>query len=373
MSETPIRIAAATIGAQLDAVFQAWGMPETSRRPTVEIMVETDLRGIDSHGLAMLPLYARLKEQGVLNVAPEIRVVNERPVTALIDADGGLGHAPAAKAMEMAIDKAKAAGLAAVAVRNSAHFGAAGAYAIMAAREGLIGMAVTNGKTPGVVPTRAKRPMFATNPIAFAAPAGVNEPFVLDMATSTVAIGKVKLAWFAGEELPDGWTLDPEGKTVTDAAEAFDGHGRLKTGYGQTPLGGFAEMSSHKGYGLAIMVEILSAMLSGARFGATREARGVDGTGGEDVGHFMLAIDPAAFRDAGDFAADMDDLIDALHATPPVDPSEPVLVAGDPETAAERERREHGVPVPAKLIEQVRQVCRAANAEFLLTDGVSGR
>ena len=331
-------------------------------------MVETDLRGIDSHGLAMLPLYARLREIGVLNVAPEIRVVQERPVMALIDADGGLGHAPAAMAMDMAIEKAKAAGLAAVAVRNSAHFGAAGAYAMRAAEAGLIGLALTNGKTPGVVPTRAKRPMYSTNPIAFAAPAGVNPPFVLDMATSTVAIGKVKLAWFAGKELPDGWTLDPEGRTVKDAGEAFDGHGRLKTGWGQTPLGGLAEMSSHKGYGLAIMVEILSAMLSGARYGATRAARGQGGEDSEDVGHFMLAIDPAAFRDPDGFAEDMDDMIDALRATPPIDPGEPVLVAGDPETAAHLERSEHGVPVPAKLIEQVRQISRAANAEFMLSN-----
>ncbi len=363
-----VRVPAAAIRRQLEEVFRKWGLSEAEIAPTAEIMVETDLRGIDSHGLAMLPLYAQWRRTGQLSFPAEIRVVRDAPVTALIDGGNGLGHAPSHKAMHLAVEKAKKTGLAAVAVRHSNHFGAAGAYALIAARAGLIGLAATSAGSATMVPTRGRKPMFGTNPMAFAAPAGKNKPFVLDMATSTVAVGKVKLAWFAGKPLPRGWTLDPSGREVTDAAEAFDGHGRLKPGYGMTPLGGSPELSSHKGYGLAALVEILCCMLPGATYLGTRDARRgkVDR---QNIGHFFLAIDPAAFRDFGDYAFDVDDMADALRASEPVDPEQPVLVAGDPEDAAFAERSRDGVPVPDKLVAQVREIAREANAGFSLLDG----
>lgn len=363
-----VRAPAAAIRRQLEDVFAAWGLSEAEIGPTVDVMVETDLRGVDSHGLAMLPLYAQWRRNGMLTFPAQIRVVRESPVTGLIDGGNGLGHAPSVRAMSLAVAKAKQIGLAAVAVRRSNHFGAAGAYALIAARAGLIGLAATSAGSATIVPTRGRKPMFGTNPLAFAAPAGRNKPFVLDMATSTVAVGKVKLAWFAGKPLPPGWTLDPQGRQVTDAAEAFDGHGRVKPGYGMTPLGGLPEMSSHKGYGLAAMVEILCAMLPGATYIGTRDARRgkVDR---QDVGHFFLALDPAAFRDFGDYAFDVDDMVDALRASEPVDPKQPVLVAGDPEDASYAERSRDGVPLPAKLIEQVRDIARESNARFSLLDG----
>ena len=228
----------------------------------------------------------------------------------------------------------------------------------MAAEAGLIGISATNVHTPSVVPLRGADTMFGTNPWAFAAPTRRNRPFLLDMATSTVAIGKVKLAWLAGKSIPEGWALDPTGAPVTDAEAALK-HRRM------TPLGVSKEMGGHKGYGLAMMVEILSATLPGAQFAPVRIARDPLAML-PDVGHFFLAMNPEAFRDKGEFQRDMDDMIDALRKTRPVDPDQPVLVPGDPEYAAREERERDGIPVPDTLATLIRNLARDCNAEFLL-------
>ncbi|HZD26324.1 MAG TPA: Ldh family oxidoreductase [Alphaproteobacteria bacterium] len=359
---TSIRFPVETVRRQTAAILGAWGMAPETVEPTVAVMTETDQRGIDSHGIAMLPLYGELRRQGKIEMRPRIEVVRDAGVTGLIDGGGGLGHAPSTQAMRLAIAKAREMGMAAVAVRNSNHFGAAGAYALMAARAGLIGMAMTNAGSRVIVPTRAKEAVFGTNPIAFAAPAGRQRPFVLDMATSTVAVGKIKLAVYNGKPLPGGWVVDPEGRTVTDPKQPFDGHGRIRPGFGVTPLGGLPMLSSHKGYGLAAMVEILCSMLPGTPFiGAVDRAE-------HQTGHFFLALDPAAFRDPDDYAHELDAMIEHLHGLSPMDPEAPVLVAGDPEDAAEAERREQGVPVPALLRKALQVLCEEAGAEFLMAD-----
>jgi len=363
--ESTVRVADARIRAQLEAVFQAWGMTDALIGPTVRVMADTDLRGVDSHGIAMVPLYDRIRRSGALNLTPDIRTERETAVTAVIDGDAGLGHAISVKAMDLCIAKAKASGLAAVAVRNSHHFGAAGAYAMQAAEAGLIGYAMTSALSAIMVPTRAKAPFFATNPLAFAVPAGRNRPFMLDMATTTVAVGKIKLAWYAGKLLPEGWLVDPQGNGLREAAEGFDGTGRLKTGYGVTPLGATADTASHKGYGLGAMVEVLSSLLAGASFAGRPSGKPKAGEP-EDVGHFFLCIDPKAFRETEDFLADMDAMLDAMHALPPADPALPVLVPGEPEDIAAADRLLNGVPLPEKLLAQMRDICRASNAAYLL-------
>ncbi|MDP6342256.1 MAG: Ldh family oxidoreductase [Alphaproteobacteria bacterium] len=357
-------VSADLLREQLTTILEAWGMSAETIPPTVDIMVETDLRGIDSHGIAMLPLYAEMRRRGKIAMRPVIEVVRESPVTALIDGGGGLGHAPSADAMRLAIQKAKAAGLAAVTVRNSNHFGAAGAYAMMATAEGLIGIAMTNAGGRSIVPTRAREPVFGTNPIAFAAPTRDNLPFVLDMATSTVAVGKVKLAAYAGKPLPSGWVVDADGVEVTVAADAFDGTGRLARGFGMTPLGGLADLSSHKGYGLAAMVEVLCGMLPGAPFIAAMVEPAKHQTG-----HFFLALDPNAFRDEGEFQDELDAMIDHLRALEPTDPELPVLVHGDPENIAREERLADGIPIPGMLADALADICRQANVEYLLDQG----
>lgn len=356
------RLSAELVAAQIDAVLQAWGMPDEPRADAVEIMVETDLRGIDSHGISMLPIYGRGRVDKFLNMRPNLTVVRDRPAVAVMDNDGGLGYHAGKRAMAMAVDKAKAIGIGAVGVRNSNHFGAAGAYALRAAQAGCIGIVTTNSLNQTLVPTRSKQKLFGTNPIAFAAPAKDEAPFVLDMATTTVAVGKLKLKWLAGLPLPAGWAVDGEGQPETDSTRAFGAQQRVPEDVGLTPLGGLAETASHKGYGLSAMVEILSATLSGASFIATRVASGEART---DIGHFFMAIDPAAFREPGEFEADMDVMIRTMRGLTPIDPAEPVLVAGDPEAISMAERKQNGVPIPDKLWVQVRDLCVDCGAPFL--------
>jgi len=365
VAESLDRFPAAQVGRQIGAVFRAWGMSEALIGASVEIMVETDLRGIDSHGIAMLPPYAQFRAEGKLNMTPDVRVVLDGPATAVLDGDSGLGHAASLQAVELAIGKARSLGLGAVAVRNSMHFGAAGAYALRIAQAGLVGLATTNASSRSLVPTRARDKLFGTNPLAFAAPAANNRPFVLDMATTTVAVGKVKLAWLNGKPMPSGWVVDENGAAETDGAKAFGQQQRFSERHGLTPLGGLADMASHKGYGLAAMVEILSAILPGASFIGLR-GRKANPPMGNDIGHFFLAIDPKAFRTDDGFGTEMDAMIDQLHALPAADPALPVLVPGDPEEAARAERLRLGIPLPAILLEQLRELCRAANAEFVL-------
>jgi LDH2 family malate/lactate/ureidoglycolate dehydrogenase len=351
-------VPAERLGAQLGAIFRAWGMPEAHIADTVEIMLWADLAGIDSHGTAMMPLYAQFRDEGKIVLAPEIRVVRETPTTALVVGGFGLGHVPGKRAMRMAIAKAKLVGMGAVAVRASNHYGAAGAYAMMAAEAGLIGISTTAVHTPSVVPLWGADATFGTNPIAFAAPARRNRPFLLDMATSTAAIGKLKLAQMAGKKVPEGWAVNAEGRPVTDPDEALKDR-RL------VALGGSRDLGGHKGYGLAMMVEVLSSTLPGAQFALLR-MQNDPGASHADVGHFFLAMDPAAFRAPGAFEAELDDMIDALRATRPADPGQPVRVPGDPEHEERARRLAAGIPIPEKLRQLLLGYAEKAGAEMLL-------
>ncbi|MGH7799963.1 MAG: Ldh family oxidoreductase [Thermodesulfobacteriota bacterium] len=321
---------------------------------TTEYLLYADLHGIDSHGCSMLMHYHRGLVAGSFTITPKIEVIRESETTALIDGGGGLGHVPGDTAMKLAIAKCRKVGIGAVAVHNSGHYGAAGAYALLAAQSGFIGIATTNTELPSVVPTFGVEAMLGTNPIALAAPAGRNLPFLLDMATSTVPVGKLMMASRNGRSIPVGWALDPRGIPLTNATLAVK-HRRL------TPLGSNREMSSHKGYGLAVAVEILSSLLSGRRFtqGAAKaeEAR---------VGHFFLALDPRQFREEGEFEADLDAMMESLRNCRPIDSKQPVLVAGDPEYAAYAERSRSGIPITRSVIEDIRTVCQALGVSFLL-------
>lgn len=352
------RVPAELLGRQIDGVLEGWGMPPDQRAVTVRLLLEADLRGIDSHGVYMLPLYDEFRRDGRLVLAPEVKVVRRSAVTALIDGGGGLGHYPGHLAMQLAIEQCAAAGLGAVAVRNSNHYGAAGVYALMATAKDFIGLSTSAVYRPGVVPTFAAEPLLGTNPIAFAAPARRNPPFCLDMATSTVAIGKLKLAALNGAPIPEGWANDDKGQPVTDPEVG------LRYRY-LTPLGGTPRMSSHKGYGLGAMVEILSTLIAGAWYAPTRTARHPDAQH-YNVGQFFLALDPNAFRDDEGFADDMDDLLDRLHGAQRADPSQPVLVAGDPEEAARADRSKNGIPISPTLAEVIRDIAGACGAPFLL-------
>ena len=362
-----MRFPAATIHRQISEVLRAWGMPPDVVRTAADIMTDTDLAGIASHGISMLMLYEEALGLEQLNPRPNPRVVRETLVTALLDGDAGLGHVSASMGMRLAIDKARSAGVGIVSVFNSTHFGAAGYYAAMASRRGLLGLVTCTTRGNPVLPTRSAVPVLGTNPIAFAAPARRNRHFLLDMSTSTVAQNKVKVYDFQGRPLPAGWVLDEDGNPVTDSAMAMDLVTVRHIG-GMTALGGTGEMSSHKGYGLSVMVQILSATLAGGSFTPIRKR--TQGRGDPDnIGHFLMALDPTVFREEGEFEDDLDQVIDVLHAATPVVDDEPVLVAGEPEALSREERMRTGIPVSAPLVDKIRAICERAGAPFLLDAG----
>jgi LDH2 family malate/lactate/ureidoglycolate dehydrogenase len=359
-----MRVSAKQIREQLITVLRAWGMSEAHAETTAEMMLETDLRGVDSHGISMLPTYDREFRAGRLNMRPTFRVVREGPAFALVDADASLGHPVSAYAMNLAVDKCRTSGVAVVSVFNSHHFGAAGCYARIAADRGVIGMVTSGTRGVSLVPTFAAEPIMGTNPLAFAAPAARNAPFQLDMATTTVAAGKVKVYKLNHTPLPSGWVVDGEGRPVTDQEDAFHYVFDRPEG-GITPLGGSRDVGGHKGYGLAVMVHILGATLGGASFSPIRN-KTQKPSDPHNIGHFLLAIDPDAFRPEGEFERDLDHVIDTLHDARRADPAQPVLVAGDPEMMTRSERLEQGVPIPDDLMTQLKEVARSAGVAFVL-------
>jgi len=343
--------------AQIGAILRAWGMPAAHAVRTAEVMGWADLHGVDSHGLSMLTVYDERRRAGRLDMLAEPSVLTETPVSALIDGGGGLGHVPARFAMETAITKARQSGMAVSAVRNSAHFGATGYYTNMAAEAGLIGMAATSAAGVQVAPTFGAEAKLGTDPWSFAAPGRPGEPFLLDMATTTVAAGKIRNKANEGVSLPPGWVVTKEGHPSTDPTENQRG-GFL------TPLGGTPEGSNYKGYGLSAMVNILSAALSGATL--ITDPMHMKQPQGMDIGHFFLALDPGLFRAPEDFRADVAGFCDALRATKPVDPAQPVMVAGDPQRQTAAVRSETGIPVGPNLLHKIRSIAQAAGAPWLL-------
>ena len=343
---------------QIETILIAWGMPDDHAASTAEIMAWADLHGIDSHGISMLPAYDERRRIGKVSMAAVPAVVRETPVSAVVDGDGGLGHVTSRLAMNTAITKAQTAGIGIAAVRNSSHFGACGFYAKMAADAGLIGMVTTSASGIQVAPTNGAQARLGTDPIAFAAPGRDGEPFLLDMATTTVAAGRIRNKANEGLTCPPGWLVTKDGQPSTDPLEAREKGGFL------TPLGGTPEGSNHKGYGLAGMVNILASALSGATM--VTDPMHTKKPGTMDIGHFFMAIDPGIFRDTTEFRDDVAEFCDALRATRAADPAVPVMVAGDPERRNAARRMQEGIPVGANLLDQIREIARASGAGWVL-------
>ncbi|MDF2094388.1 Ldh family oxidoreductase [Aquibaculum arenosum] len=352
-----LAVDAEQLEAQVRAIFKAWGLPAEQAEASARILVGADLAGIESHGVGLLTMYSEQIARGAVIPNAPITTAVERGAIAVLDGGGGFGHLVSLKAADLAAEKAAALGVGAVAVRNSHHFGAAGLYARHIAERGLLGFCTTAVWRPAIVPTDGREPMLGTNPIAFAAPAARNRPFLLDMATSTAAIGKMRVKLFAGQPVPEGWAFDEQGNWERDPTPALAAP-KL------SPLGGDEEHGGHKGYGLAAMVEILSTTLAGATFAPLRPAE--QKTHG--VGHFFLALAPDLFRPDGGFESDLDALLDALRGSAPLDEARPVQVAGDPEYRREAERRAKGIPLPSTLVERLREIASQAGAPFLLSD-----
>ncbi|WP_198400102.1 Ldh family oxidoreductase [Bradyrhizobium pachyrhizi] len=366
--ERLVYVTPALLKRQIELVLSAWGMTPDKVNVIADLLVETDLRGIESHGASMLPLYDKMRRAGGLNMTPQPRIVKENAATALMDGDAGLGHPVAVEAMNLAVTKCKAIGIGAVSVVNSHHFGATGLYAEMAARQGVIALVTSSARTVAVLPTGGTTPVLGTNPIAFAAPAGRGDPFLLDMSTSAVAANKVKVYAYHQTPLPVGWVVDGSGKPVTDPTEGFRTCMESDVG-GLMPMGGTRETGTHKGYGLAVMAQLLGSTLAGGSFSPFRSRDAKPGTP-DNIGHFFLALDPDFFRAGGSFEDDVSDILDHLRATPAVDPGSPVIVAGEPEFARRAERLKTGIPLNDAFLDEVKAVATSAAVDFILDSKV---
>ncbi|AHF14075.1 Ldh family oxidoreductase [Niabella soli] len=323
-------------------IFKAMGCPDADAQTAAIVLLQADLRGVDSHGVARLSGYVRLWEAKRVNATPDIKVIHETPSTAVVDGDSGLGLVVAPFAMQLAIEKARNVGTGWVSVQNSNHYGIAAAHAMKALEHDMVGISMTNA-SPLVAPTFSTAKMLGTNPICVAAPAGEQPAFVADLATTTAANGKLEILQRKNEEAPLGWVQDSEGHPATDA-------NILKKGGALLPLGGDREHGSHKGYALGAVVDIFSALLSGANYApwvppfpayVPMPAK----QPGKGIGHFFGAMRVDAFRTVEAYKHDMDDWIEGFRKAATVKGQDKVLIPGDPEREAEVERRASGIPL----------------------------
>jgi len=316
------------------SVMAAGGVSDSHASQLADVLVAGDHRGHFSHGMNRLEMYLNDCNTKICDGNATPTVLKESVSTALVDGRNGLGPVVGNFCMDLAIAKAKETGIGWVCARGSNHYGIAGWYALRASDKGLVGMSFTN-TSPLVAPTRAKKAALGTNPIAVAAPSSnPDDPFVLDMATCTVAVGKIELQKRKEEQMPLGWALDKEGQLTTDPGAALSGGALM-------PLGGAELNSGYKGYGLAMMVELFCGLLSGGQYGPNVR-RWMDTTRQADLGQCFVAIDPAFF--APGFPDRMGDLMESCRDMEPVEKDKPVLAAGDPERAnIEKVKKDGGI------------------------------
>jgi len=334
-------------------VFLNFDVPEQDAQQAADVLAAADLRGIDSHGVARLRTYVDMLSHGRINPRPNISIIRETASTATVDGDNGLGLVVAPRANELAMEKALNVGTGWVSVCNTNHFGIAGYYVLKALERDLIGWAMTN-TTPLVAPTWGCERRLGTNPISIGFPGKEEPPIVIDMATSAVAYGKIEMARRKDEHIPAGWALDSEGQTCTDPNDMVHG-GAL------SPLGSARETGGHKGYCLALTVDVLSAVLSGANWGpfappfALRQAvpeRSV----GKGIGHFFGAMRIDSFIDVDEFKQQIDEYVHVLRSTKPVAGTGGTIVPGDPEREAEEVRRKTGIPLILPVVDELREI-----------------
>lgn len=335
------------------SVFKAIGCSDVHAATATQTLLSADMRGIDSHGVARLTGYVRLWEAGRVNATPDIKIVHETPSTAVVDGDAGLGLVVAPFAMQVAIDKARQAGTGWVSVRNSNHFGIAGYHAMMALEQDMIGMAMTNASAL-VAPTFSIERMLGTNPIAVAIPAGEEPPFVADLATTTAANGKLEILQRKNADTPLGWVQDKDGQASTDA-------NILKKQGALLPLGSDRDHGSHKGYALGSVVDIFSAVLSGASYGPwvppfPAYVAMPENMPGKGLGHFFGAMRVDAFRPASEFKQHMDNWIQRFRTAKPAPGHEKVLIPGDPEREMEQVRKTAGIPLVDSVAKELQEL-----------------
>ena len=335
------------------SIFKKIGCNETDAETATKALLSADLRGVDSHGVARLGGYVRLWEAERVNGCPEIKIIHETPSTAVVDGDRGLGLVVAPYAMQVAINKASQVGTGWVSVQNSNHFGIAGYHAMMALPHDMIGIAMTNASAL-VAPTFSSQRMLGTNPIAVAIPAGTEQPFVADFATTTASNGKLEILQRKEQDTPAGWVQTKTGAPSVNANE-------LKQGGAMLPLGGDREHGSHKGYMLGSIVDIFSGVLSGANFGPwvppfPAYVPMPENMPGNGIGHFFGAMRIDAFRSAYEFKSNMDKWIQEFKKAKTIEGFQKVIIPGEPETAMEIERMEKGISLVQSVAEDLKQL-----------------
>jgi L-2-hydroxycarboxylate dehydrogenase (NAD+) len=343
------------------SILKKIGCTEEDALSSSKVLLSADLRGIDSHGVARLSGYVRLWEVKRVNTVPSIKIIHETPSTAVVDGDSGLGLVVAPRAMQIAIDKAKQVGTGWVSVQNSNHFGIAGYHAMMALEHDMIGIALTNA-SPLVAPTFSVERLLGTNPICVAIPAGDEPPFVGDMATTTAANGKLEILQRKSGVAPVGWIQNKDGNVSTDPYE-------LKAGGALLPLGSDKEHGSHKGYILGSIVDIFSAVLSGANYGPwvppfPAYVPMPDEQPGKGIGHFFGAMRIDAFRPADEFKKHMDKWIGRFRSAKTVKGQQRVLIPGDPEREMENDRKKNGIPLMKPVFEDLKFLAEKFNVGF---------
>jgi len=358
MDADTVRIDIETLKAFCASVFRRLGLSEEDARISADVLVAADVRGIPSHGVGRLQRYVIGLSSGIVIPDAAVETVVDTPSSIVVDAHGAMGAPVSYRTMRAVIDRAAQGGAAFGCVRDSNHFGIAGYYAMMALEADMIGIAMTNTAALGV-PTFGRKAMFGTNPLAFAAPAGAERAFVLDMATTVIPRGKVEVYDRLGKALPDGWAVDGSGRPAHDPGTALR---EMSAGRGGIlPLGGLGEeFGGHKGYGLAVMIDILCGVLCGAPFG--QDVKDAENTSGR-VSHFFGAIAIERFREPTAFRADMDRLLRDLRETPPAVGEERVYFAGLKEFEHEERCTREGVPVLRKTYGQFVEIAQRFGLE----------
>ena len=316
-------------------VLQAVGMDADAATTVAQLMAEADLRGADTHGVFRLPAYVKRIRAGGMNLAPQIRVVQERAATALIDGDNAIGHLVMKRAADIAIDKARRTGVAWVGARMSNHAGPAGLYARMPLAHGMVGIYMAVGSANHLPPWGGAEMLLSTNPIAIAVPGGERPPIVLDMATTNVAYGKVKAKALTGEAMPEGWMVGRDGKPLLDPTRSGEGF--------LLPIGGA------KGYGLALMFGLLAGTLNGAAFGRDVIDFNADAKSTTNTGHLIAALDVEAFMPLAQFTQAIDDVWAQMQGCERLPGVDAIRLPGEQSHQTWLQRSRDGVPVAAAL------------------------
>lgn len=344
-----MHIDAADLQEFVTQLFCKAGLPPNDAAIVSDCLVQANLRGVDSHGVARIPIYIERLQRGLVKAKPKLRRTQLRPGVTMIDGDNGMGPVVGREAIMEAIALAKTAGISAVGVCRSNHFGIATYYLKKAVDANLIGVALTNAN-PAMAPFGGRRPFWGTNPIAVGAPAGSHPPLIIDLATSVVARGKIFLASQENKSIPVGWALDSSGQSTTDPEKALQG--------ALLPLGGA------KGSALAMLVDIFAGVLTGAGFGPSVKDMYKNLQEPQDIGHFFLAIDIQAFMPIESFTVRLDTLIEALKATPTAEGYAEILAPGEIEARTEDSRKKFGIPLGGEILAELRQVAQVLLVPF---------